>query len=292
MTIKTKSLKHLVLKELKRNKPLYQDVPFPREMFVPFGLVSLIGGLGSGKTTFLIKMLQLYETTKTFDKIFYYSPTIGFEEKREYLPECTEVFEEFTFDLFEKHKDFIRKEIEDYKIFLKYMEIYNKAMRGQHITHAEMIILESNDGEPMESEYKHMPCFCMVFDDLQSNRLIYSPNMKTGVSQFFLNTRHFNTMCIFSCQTFKNAIPKQLKSNIAVYILFRCKALKQQKDIAEDLVGVCPVETFIKCWNFACEVKYSAFVMDRNADEKEMFRRNFDCQIMLDDKDLNPHEEG
>lgn len=290
MTIKTKSLKHLVMKELKNNKPLYQDVPIPEGM-INHGNAMVCGGIGSGKTTFLIRMLMLYEKTNTFSKIIFWSPTIEKEEKCEYLDhDITVIHKDFTMDKFIKYRDYIEKEIEDYKVYLKYVEIYTKAMKGQHITHEEERILESNDYEPMESEYTHMPCFCMVFDDLQSNRLIYSPTMKSDVAQWFLNTRHFNTVNFFLCQTWKLSVPKQLKSNIVLYVLFQCKSLKYQKDVAEDLVSVCPVETFVRYWDWACSKKYSAFVVNRNADEKLMFKRDFDTQIIMDDKDLNVHK--
>lgn len=203
------------------------------------------------------------------------------EPKKEYLPDCTEIHDDFTLGLFHEHKKYIDDEIQQYKIVTHYNDLLKKALAGKHMTHEEVQILEMNDYEFMKTSYKHMPTFCMVFDDLMGNRLIYSACMKTEVSQFFLNVRHFNTMCIFSTQIWKNGVPRSLKSNIKIYILFACKSVKHQKTIAEDVVGRVSIEKFCEIWDEACSVPYSALVVDMLAPETDMFRRNFDTILCI-----------
>lgn len=285
MDVKTKKLKHLVLKELASNNPLYENVPVPPNLFgKPYGIFNLVGQLGSGKSTTLVQLLRLYDTTKTFHKIFFYSPSMKDEAKAIYLPECTEIFDTFNLALFKEHIEYIKAEIQEYKIYLHYMEIYNKAKSGRALTQSEIMILEANDYEPLRSQYKHMPTFMMVFDDMQANRLVFSPNLNSKVSNWFFDCRQKNTMCLFSCQSFKCSVPRQLKAQVRVFILFACKSVKYQRDIAEDLVGKVPVETFLKLWDFATKDKYNFFCVDILADENDgMFRQNFDTILSMDD---------
>lgn len=279
MEVKTKfhttKFQNLVLKSLKHNKALYDSVPYPDNLFAPYGLVAAIGGLGSGKSSFLVKFLKVYEQTKTFNgSVLWFSPTMAKEDKAQELPPECEIIDDFTEEIFFEKIDIIEHEIEQYKIHLKYMEIYDKALSGKPMTQSEIMILEANDYEPLKTKYKHMPTNLIVLDDLQANKTIYSANMKSRVAAFFLNVRHFNTMVIFSCQTFKNAIPRQLKSNVKIWILFACRSKKYQLDIAESMVGKVDVNTFIDIWNFCTAEKYDALVVDYSADEKMMFRKN------------------
>jgi ABC-type dipeptide/oligopeptide/nickel transport system ATPase component len=281
--IRTKKLHNLVLKQLKNNNPLYANVPVPDGMF-KYGILNLVGSLGSGKSTVLLQILRLYDTTKTFHKIFFYSPTMKNEEKAEYLPDNTEIFETFSLALYREHKLYIETEIKEYKIYLEYMEIYKKFLKRQHLTRDEELILSFNDFEPLHTVHKHMPSFVQCYDDMQSDKLLFSPSMKSEITSGFLNTRHRNTLCIFSCQSFKCSVPKQLKSQVSVYILFACKSIRYQRDIAEDLVGKVPVNTFLKLWDYATKEKYHFFTVDQMSDENNgMFRRDLDTILMIDD---------
>lgn len=105
--------------------------------------------------------------------------------------------------------------------------------------------------------------------------------MKGDLAKFFINVRHRNVFCIFSSQTFRASVPRQLRSNVKVYCLFQCKSAKFQKDIAEDMVGKVSVEDFLRLWNFATAEKYNAFVVDYEKDENEMFSKNFDTRLLL-----------
>jgi hypothetical protein len=131
-SFQTTKFKNLVLKDLKHNKALYDNTPYPKNLFAPFGLVAAVGGLGSGKSSFLVKFLKVYEQTNTFNgSVLWFSPTMAKKDKAQELPEQCEIIDEFTESISFEKIEIIESEIKEWKFFKHYMSIYDKAMKRQ-----------------------------------------------------------------------------------------------------------------------------------------------------------------
>jgi hypothetical protein len=117
--------------------------------------------------------------------------------------------------------------------------------------------------------------FLMVIDD-------FSQDIKQGknsklIAKFCKTSRHHKTSLVLSSQ-YLNDLPRNLRSNIDVYLIFgsfpwdKIKAIHAEMDIPLDF------DTFLKMYSDATNEKYSFFMIDVRASE---FRQNFSIKYEL-----------
>jgi hypothetical protein len=86
---------------------------------------------------------------------------------------------------------------------------------------------------------------------------------------------------LFLMQIVANRIPRQLRSNISLWMLFPTKSATLKKQVAEEIAYKLEPETLINAWDLATKDDPHSFLYcDYDAtDMSKMFRRNFDQGI-------------
>jgi len=275
------------------------DAPRPTPDNLPrlHFLAAIIGSRGSGKTTVLVRMLKAYFRHHSFDKVYLYCPSIKSDPKYAALIRSAErhkvkitVEETFTESLFDAAVESIESDLEAYRDEQKYVKAYNQWLRkgpdnirGMSIDDLDM--LEREDySPPPKSKWKYgTPTTLLIFDDLVGNRDLYRSDAKGAVASFAIRHRHQHTSMIFLTQTYHNGVPRQLRSNLSLLILFANKNDALRKEIALEFSSFVPWQRFLEMWEHATEGddKHSFFLVDFDASDPSLrFRRGFD-QIYL-----------
>ena len=263
----------------------------PKDMIELSFLGAIVGSRGTGKTNVLINLIKEYETTQSFDKVYIFSPTMGNEPKYRLIEEGKYElvsYDNYTNELFAEVVEEINADIDSYKEYQKELKVYCDFKNGKSINSMGMglISLSQREFEPPEKPkyWKQMPTSLIVFDDLYGNKELYSTNAKNPMSKFAILHRHKLTSMLFLVQGFHNGIPRQLRSNLSMVILFAQKNQKLKEEIATELLGsYITKEQFIEMWDTATQEQHNFFMI--NFDEKDKnkkFRQNFDKFIQID----------
>jgi hypothetical protein len=256
-------------------------------------LSAIIGSRGSGKTTALVRMLKAYFRHHSFDKLYLYCPTIKSDPKYGALTRSAErhklkvtVHETFSESLFDAAVEEIESDLEEYRAEQKYAKVYNHwASKGpDNMSIDDLDMLEREDySPPPKSKWKYgTPTTLLIFDDLVGNRDLYRSDAKGPVASFAIRHRHQHTSMIFLTQTYHNGVPRQLRSNLSLLILFANKNDALRKEIALEFSSFVPWQRFLEMWEHATGgAKHSFFLVDFDASDPSLrFRRGFD-QIFL-----------
>lgn len=263
-------------------------------------LIGLFGSKGAGKTTRVIEWIQMMQSTNSYDKIIWWSPTFADEEKSKNITDhynC-EVIPKYTDERLIEIKEWMKSEIKEYKQYFIYKKLYEKYAKYvrqyeglsqpdfiQLFTHDELVLLEKYDFQPPgENRYKYgFPAFLMVFDDMLSEKKIFAANAKGVAAGFFMNMRHASCSVILSVQVFKNGIPACLRGGMVdKWLLFENYSDKQKKIISEEICCKIKPEKVIEAWDLACAKPHNFLYIDySNPDRSKLFRRNWDDIINL-----------
>lgn len=249
------------------------------------------GSRGSGKSSAIINFVKLYAPYHFFDKIYLFSPTFDNDLKMAKLIDdryTLKVIREISQDILMDTLDEIKKDIEEYKEYKEYYKLWKKIMKFKSLddfinqaTPEEIALLQKNDYQLPETEFKYgMPQSLIIFDDLVENPIVYR-NPK--LNEFLLRHRHFLTHVIFSVQKWKGAVPRGIRNNLSMMVMFKNKSLPIKKEIAEELSAYITLEDFIKMWDFACQENHDFFMVNFD-DPKHRFRRNFNEIFITDSK--------
>lgn len=282
-------LPHLDNKDLKLTQAKPRQIPegMPRLHF----LMGIIGSRGAGKTTALINMIKMYDHTKSFDKIYFFSPTFHNDPKYKLLETDKhnyklEVFGNYSDDVFKDVLQEIRDDIDEYKQYERKLKLYQKFMKVKSIdslTPEELLDLELDDFEEPTTEFKHgMPTSLIVLDDLVGNTDLYKANAKGVFNNFVILHRHLLTSVIFLCQVYQNGIPRQIRNNLSCLLLFRNKNDAMKKQIAEEASSFVTVDHFLQMWDYSCVEPWDFFMIDFDTKDKQYrFRKNFNELVEL-----------
>jgi hypothetical protein len=271
--------------KLKKKRPVPIGLPA-----VPF-LGGIFGSRGSGKTTAFIKLARLYDTTKSFDNVIVFSPTLCNDEKEEALKtdthfKCQVVngFSDIEFGKFVTHAN---KELHAFERFDKARDAWHKYKNGcpiESLSREELEHLSFYDfRNPDEmGVFPHgRPSFLMVFDDLVGDQRVYAENMSNTVCRFALRHRHSNTSILFLAQCFAKGVPRQIRNNVSIAMLFSNKSLHMKKDIAEEMSSFLEPKAFLDMWDYATEDLHDFFMVDYDAHDLRLkFRKNFNVLLV------------
>lgn len=251
-------------------------------------LAAIVGSRGSGKTTVLVRMLKAYFRTHSFDKMVLFCPTLRADPKYQALVKSAErhrvkvdTHESFDDGLFEGVVEQINADIAEEKAEREYAELYERiVVRRQDGTAEEIAELEARDyGEPPKPKWKRgIPTTVLIFDDLVGNRDLYRSDAKGPVASFAIRHRHHHTSMIFLTQTYHNGVPRQLRANLSLLILFANKNDALRKQIAAEFSSFVPQQLFLDMWDSAtADSPHAFFMCDFDArDPRLRFRKGFD----------------
>lgn len=292
--MKLVKLKNVEVPDLPDNVPEYAERKTPPNMPRLHMLCAVVGSRNSGKTTTALRLMKMYVKAKSYDKIFWWSPTAKREAKfRSFMSDCEklgveiEVKETFNESDFLALQNWMRGEIDEYRHYKKQLEVWNKFCKvhsTDDMSLDELSMLEEMEWDKPTTTYKNgFPSFCLCWDDCIGDKSVFSPTCKGTTSQFWILHRHLSCSVLILSQIVANGIPRQIRGNISLWILFSCKSDKLKKEVSEELAFKVSPEKMLEMWEFATKERHNFLMCDYDCpDETLMFRKNFD-QLLIDD---------
>lgn len=225
---------------------------------IPFFLC-FIASKGSGKTTLMVNLLQMYQKRlgkKHFDKVILFSPTA-------------------TIDL--KWKGAVEEDLLDEKDLF---EELNQTLLFDILDQ----IKQKNENLP----YTERKRVLIILDDCADS---IPMNKRNPIKTLALNHRHYNASILMVSQTFK-LLPTYVRNNASGYYIFRCENITEYEKIRQELSGRLGPKLFDQVFYKATKKPFSFLCIDyRYCNETEkMFRRNI-SEIILKKQDIKKIEQ-
>jgi hypothetical protein len=272
-----------VLAAPRKGPPTMPDRPF-------LGVVC--GSRGSGKSSSIINLVKMYAAHHFFDKVILLSPTYHNDPKLATL-ENDERYEltvhtDVTHELMDTIFDGIAADIEEYKAFQDYLALWKRMARAKdldaflrRIDPADVALLQYHQYLPPETRFQHgMPTTLLLCDDLVGCRAIYN---NPAVVRFAFRHRHLLTSMLFATQVWRGAVPRGIRNNLSLAILFSNKSKEIRKEIAGELCAYITADQLESIWDHCCQEPHE-FMMINFDDPKYRFRRNFNDIVILPKK--------
>lgn len=243
------------------------------------------GSRGSGKSSAVVNLVRMYGSHGFFDHVILVSPTYKNDPKmglivnddRFYEPE---VHDDVNAELVDNIIADIKARVEEYKEFEVYAKVYMKLAHARDPAEwlrkadpEDVALLESRDFAPPDfSRFpRGLPSTLVIFDDCVSYASVYR---NPRLDRFLLQHRHFNTSVLFCCQVWRGGLPKGIRNNLSLMLLFRNKSMIVKKEIADELASFISGDRFIALWDDACREPHDFLMI--NADSRtHRFRRNY-----------------
>lgn len=262
-------------------RPTPDGFPFKKHF-----LAVVAGSRGMGKTNSLINLVLHAEAIGFWDKVYLFSPTMKNDPKNDLLRNRSFEFHAYDYysdALFKEVDASIRDDIAEYKRYEVEKKVYDKWMKhgAKGMDPDELRILDSMlfDDETIRepvSRFKAMPTTLLIMDDLVSNTQLYRPQCRGPFYAFAIAHRHFCTSIIFSVQTWKGAVPRGLRANLSLLMLFRAKR-SIMKLVSDEVCTTMEEDDFYRLWDDACKEPHDLLMVDFDQPEwKGRYRRNFD----------------
>lgn len=250
----------------------------------PFFLGMAVGSRGSGKTTAVIQLLKMLDQTQAVDRIYLWSPTYESDLKQQLLEKDKHSYElrvlgTFTNEDFEDVAAEIQTDLQEYDEYERLVKVWKAFMKckdPRKLSAEVLEDLEQMDWKPPTTEFKHgRPVYTMVFDDQVGNKSLYSANCKSAFTRFAVIHRHRRTNILFLTQVFGNGVPRQLRSNLSLVLLFAQKNQKIRESAAQEFSSFISAERFQALWEDATQEPHGFLFCDFEAKPELRFRKGF-----------------
>lgn len=288
--MKLVKLKNVSIPDLPNNTPPYASRKYPPQGFPLHFRMCIIGGVGAGKTTFLLKLLKWYDKTKSFDRCVFYSPTLFSENKGEAFIHDKknmelEVHTKYSDETMRDEASIMKERIDKWKQWQKKKEVWDKFIKVKdtnELSLDELMVLEDMEFEAPKNEFPNgYPSHLLILDDMVGQKGVFNANCKGYLTEFILQSRHYSCSVIILSQVFKNFLPAQLRQgSFDKWVLFGTKS-KHRASIAEEMSDKIAVDEFLDIWDYATEGQHSPLVVDYTAPKEFMFRKGFDLVIQV-----------
>eukprot|EP00877_Chromochloris_zofingiensis_P002601 jgi/Chrzof1/12341/Cz06g31050.t1 len=235
----------------------------------------------------------MYDRTKTFDKVFLWSPTYHADTRYKLLETDKhfyklKVFSRFNEPDFREVVDEMQADLEDYKVYERQSELWERFKRMRkpehQLTDAEVQELEAMDWQPPKTDFKQgKPTFAVVFDDQVGNRDLYRSDAKGFFAEWAIRHRHARCCVAWICQVWQNGVPRQLRSNLSMLVLFAQKNRQLRESVAAEFASFVDEDTFQRYWELATSKPRSFLFCDFDGPPELRFRVGFDKIILSAD---------
>ena len=279
-------------------------------------LCAVVGKRGSGK---MVASVNLLEKLEAVDRLIYVSPSAksnsaGLARLKHMLaPE----------DMYDNVNDIsilseivakIEKERDDLEEYRRKLKQYNSAMKK---VSSDMPIFQIDpdmllafaEGPPTPHRWGGKPpCICIYFDDILGSQLMIGKGARE-MARICLYHRHLGgytdpkepgaigASLLFNVQSWKTSVgglPKALRNNLTLMLLFKTKSGKELQEIAEEVSGEIDEGTFSHVYGQAMQEPHDFLMIDlhKKANHPSMFRRNFDEFIIPPQKNFSQTVKG
>ena len=295
MSMKIEKIKEITIPAVENNTPPYSLRPIPAGAFSLHRVCMMIGGIGAGKTSRLMEFLNWVQKGKSplYDRVIYFSPTAHRENKTK-----TYLAKDHNFELvhYPKYDDQILAEemslmkgnIDEWNMEQKHAKAWNDFCHCKNIDELSLetlMLLEEMGWEKPRLKWKYYPTHLVIIDDCVGEK-IFNNSCRGVMTNFLTTLRHYSSSCFILSQIMKAYMPLQLRGGVVnLWVLFGTKSEKHKDSVADELASKCDPELFKRVWDFACENPHDCMVVDYLAkSEQDMFRRNWNNKIVLDEK--------
>jgi hypothetical protein len=204
-------------------------------------------------------------------------------------------YEDMSFANFESMLNAVEQEGTDWKEYLEELKVYQQILpymkRGRFEDIPSKLLLQADryhmfDGHKLEvpkSHYGHSPrMFCMM-DDVQHSKLM-KQSMNNPVASLAIRNRHCAQGCglslIYCVQSYSangGGIPRYVRENATVYILYRLASQARRVQLAEDLSDSIPQEEFLALYDYVTNDDdiHSFLTIDMDAPKAQRYRKEF-----------------
>ena len=265
-------------------------------------LLACVGKRGSGK---MVSTINFIEKFKAIDRLFYVSPSA--DSNSGALKTLSDILEPE--DMYSNVNDItlladivkkIEAERDDYEQYHKKMEIWKRTQKDIKnkpiFAINEHNLISWSEGKPTHKWNGRVPVCCIYFDDIIGSQLLLGRGQRE-VARLCLYHRHLGGFTnpdkggavgcsmLFNVQSWKTAaggLPKALRNNLTIMILFKTSSQKELEDIYESVEGEIPKEKFIAVCEEAWKEPHDFLLIDLHpkANHPSMFRRNLDTFLI------------
>ena len=269
-------------------------------------LCACIGKRGSGK---MVASVNLLEQLRVVDRLFYVSPSANSNSaglSRLASPQGPLAPEDMYSNVNDVSilSDIVNKieaERDDLEEYRKKLKLYREAVRKInsqvalfHIPEEQMIAY--GEGPPKHRWGGRPPCIVIYFDDILGSQLMIGKGARE-IARICLYHRHLGgftdpkehgaigASLLFNAQAWKTSVgglPKALRNNLTLMMLFKTKSSRELQEIAEEVSGEVDEQTFYDVYRQAIQQPHDFLFIDlhRKPSHPSMFRRNFNEFIL------------
>lgn len=279
--------------DFKRNKyPVPGDINLPRLFFV--GL--FVGSRGSGKTFSIVELLKQYERYGIYDaetkkkvdqRIVVFSPTHDSNPVFSCLKHLSPD------DVISSYSDAklltvvadVRRRREETLEYQKKLKIYEKFRKCESIDELEaheVFHLELHDfAPPTKPDHPNGCVTHFVLDDLVGSTAFKAVG-KSALTNLVLKNRHLAINILVATQNLK-AIPKSIRTNTSVFVVFRFASMKIiLEDLYTEVSNTLTLSAFEELYDFATRKDNSALIVDFTQPKEDRFKQNWSTVLTLE----------
>ena len=256
----------------------------PRNFFVAVA----VGSRGSGKTYSVCKLLKQYETAG-FDgrqemRTILFSPTHDANPVFGSLKSLAEddVISNYSDSKLLEVVESIKFERDETLLYQKHMAIFKKFQRGDidDMSQPEIAILEKLDYErPQPCRYPNGVINFMVYDDLIGSSAFKAIG-RSALTNLTLKNRHLGINILICTQSLKS-IPRSIRTNTSLYILFRFANNKILDDLHQEVSSTVTYDAFKIIYDHCTDEAHDCLVIDFTADKASRFKKSFRTVVQL-----------
>lgn len=281
----------------------YQDLPYPqpkKNSGLPrnFFIALAVGSRGSGKTVSVVKLIKYYEKEGVYStkgekvpiRTIIFSPTFESNPIFKTLKSLdieNDVHSNYSDKLLLKVLEQIHEEKEEIERYQEKLQLYKKYLKIKKMTDLtpmETFELQSMDFRPPVKvcKYDHPPVINMILDDLVGSNGAFKSLGASAINNLVIKNRHIGINVFILAQSLKQ-IPKIVRINSSVLLLYKFNSNKVLEDIYEVVSGVLTIEQFYSLFNEATKERYNFLNVD-TTQNGVLIKQNFDHQFILNNE--------
>ena len=275
----------------------------PKDMPKMHFLCACVGKRGSGK---MVASVNLLEKLQVIDRLFYVSPSAdsnsaGLARLSKMLSPEDMYSDVQNVGILADIVSKIERERDDYEEYHRKLKRWEAAQRRVRsdtplFQLQDADLLTFSEGKPKHRWNGRVPCLVVYFDDIIGSQLMLGKGARE-IGRLCLFHRHLGGFTdpkmpgavgcsmLFNVQSWKTSVgglPKALRNNLTLMLLFKTTSSKELADIAESVEGEIDTATFLQLCTAAWQHPHDFLMVDHHPPPHHPsgFRRNFDTFLV------------